>query len=102
MQGTPSGSPEWPSKESREYHFNSHRHEYAWVDVHDYDASAREVIRIGKRFTYRDRLTKARRVGYFDPRTGRSTAVSWDEADLLTHFVTDEAYLRGLPGSDYR
>jgi hypothetical protein len=41
-------------------------------------------------------------VGYFHRRTGRFTALIGNEGFIVTHFVTDEAYVRSRPGSTYR
>ena len=57
----------------------------------------------GKRFTYLDRRSGLRRVGYFEVATGRFTGLTEGETALITHFVTDEQYVRAvLPSSTYR
>lgn len=65
-------------------------------------ASARETIRQGRRFLYQDRGTGQTRVGYFDPRSGHFTALTRDETTIVTHFFTDEQYVRRLPATTYR
>ncbi len=54
-----------------------------------------------RRFTYTDLEADATRVGFFDPTSGRFTALTDDEAFILTHFRATERYVRGLLDSDY-
>jgi pyocin large subunit-like protein len=86
------------------WHFGKHGHALGLSTIADYDASARDTIRVGKRFTYRTRLGRKPPVGYYDPRTNRFTALTRDEAIILTHVppTTGAAYVRGLPRSSYR
>lgn len=60
------------------------------------------TIRAGKRFTYQDAITGERRVGYYDRRHERLTALDGMEGIILTHFHCPERYVRALPASDYR
>ncbi|GIW10742.1 MAG: hypothetical protein KatS3mg061_1799 [Dehalococcoidia bacterium] len=85
-----------------EAHYRKHPEGY--TSVSDYDRGAREAIRVGRRFTYRDTQTGAPRVGYYDPATNRFTGLTGDERRITTHFRPDrgEAYVRGLPGSTYQ
>jgi hypothetical protein len=68
----------------------------------EYDESARETIRQGVRFTYRDRSTRVKRVGYFERATGRFTVLNERETRIRSHFLTSERQVRALPESDYR
>jgi len=68
----------------------------------EYDESARETIRRGARFTYRERSSRVRRVGYFERATGRFTVMNEYETRIRSHFLTSERQLRTLPESDYR
>jgi hypothetical protein len=85
-------------------HFEKHGREGPYATPQDYDASARETVRIGKSFRYVDRTTNARRQGYYDPPTNRFTAVTSDGRRIATHFKPDngERYVRSLPQSTYR
>lgn len=68
----------------------------------DYDRSARATIRAGQRFTYTDRDSRQPRVGYYDARTRRFTALTSNERRLLSHYRTDDtSYPRRLPDSTY-
>jgi hypothetical protein len=70
--------------------------------VEEYDASARETIRVGRYFEYRDLRSNGPRVGYYDPQTGRFTALSYDESTLLSHYRCAEHYVaESLVGSTY-
>jgi hypothetical protein len=104
----PAGVPQWASRARLRKHFNRHQDDFrkhnpplVFQHADQYDTSARETIRVGTRFTYKDRATNEWRVGYFDPATGRFTAVSENGATILTHFPTSEAKVRGFPQSDY-
>jgi hypothetical protein len=91
----------WASGELAE-HFDKHPEGYR--SQAEYDRGAREVIRIGRRFEYRDTQSNAPRVGYYDKPSNRFTAMTGDERRITTHFRPDrgESYVRGLPGSTYR
>jgi pyocin large subunit-like protein len=85
-------------------HFEKHGREGAHATAPAYDASARETIRVGRRFTYRDRESRARRQGFYDVSSNRFTAVTEDGRRITTHFRPDngERYVRGLPETTYR
>jgi hypothetical protein len=78
-----------------------HRGEFPGSSIERYDASAQETIAIGNRFTYRDRITHERRVGYYDRETARFTAVDPD-GFIRTHHLLDEAQVCEMPLSTYR
>jgi hypothetical protein len=83
-------------------HFRKHGAKLGSADEAEYDASARETIRTGRRFAYQDPASGQGRLGYFDRRSGLLTALTDDEAIIVTHFLTDEQYVRQLPGSTFR
>jgi len=85
-------------------HFEKHGREGPWASEADYDASARETIRIGTIFTYVDRTANAQRLGFYHRETNRFTSVTQDGRRITTQFKPDrgEAYVRGLPQSTYR
>lgn len=66
-----------------------------------YEESARETMRIGQRFTYRDLGTNAPRVGYYAVESGRFTALRADESIITSHFIARERYVRELLESTY-
>jgi pyocin large subunit-like protein len=85
-------------------HFEKHGREGPWASEADFDASAREVIRIGTLFTYVDRESNAERLGFYDRGSNRFASVSRDGRRITTQFKPDrgEAYVRGLTRSTYR
>ncbi|MCS6800654.1 MAG: hypothetical protein RMM58_10070 [Chloroflexota bacterium] len=85
-----------------EEHYRKHPDGYRSVE--EYDRGARETIRVGKRFEYRDTQSGAPRLGFYDPQTNRFTGLTADGRRITTHFRPDrgERYVRGLPGSTYR
>lgn len=92
----------WTSREELEKHFHQHRRELGISTVQEYDDSARETIRVGTYFEYRDLQTDDWRVGYYDRATRRFTALNADETLILTHFRCPERYVaRSLRGSTY-
>jgi hypothetical protein len=98
----PAETARWRNAEDLAEHAAEHGPELGLLSAAEYDASARETVRQGRRFLYQDRGTGRTRVGYFDPRSGRFTALSHDEATILTHFYTDRQYVRRLPSTTYR
>jgi hypothetical protein len=71
-------------------------------DRQDYDASARETIRTGKRFNLRDRWTGDWRAGFYDVVMGRLTVLTEDEELIVTHYPCSERHVRDqLWRSDY-
>jgi hypothetical protein len=85
-------------------HFEKHGNEGPWASESDYDASARETVRVGTAFTYQDRESNAERLGFFQKDSNRFTAVTRDGRRITTQFKPDrgEAYVRGLDRSTYR
>lgn len=85
-------------------HFEKHGEEGPWASESVYDASARETVSVGTRFTYVDRATNAERLGFFDKSGNRFTSVTNDGRRITTHFRPDrgESYIRGLYRSTYR
>ncbi len=83
-------------------HFQKHRDGYKTVQ--EYDRGARDVIRNGTAFTYLDRESGDRHLGFYDKATNRFTAVTLDGRRITTHFQPDngERYVRELPESTYR
>ncbi len=83
-------------------HFQKHPEGYKTVE--EYDRGARDTIRRGVAFTYVDRETNERRLGFYDRDTSRFTALTQDGRRITTHFRPDqrEQYVRRLPGSTYR
>jgi len=67
----------------------------------EYDESARETIRRGARFEYRER-NGVLRVGYYDRVGGLFTGMERDERRITTHYAAGEAYVRRLRDSTYR
>jgi pyocin large subunit-like protein len=85
-------------------HFEKHGKEGPWASESEYDASARETIRVGTAFTYVDRESNAERLGFFQKENNRFTGVTRDGRRITTLFKPDrgEAYVRGLERSTYR
>lgn len=92
----------WTNQRERFRHFRRHGQVLGRLTEDDYDASARATIRAGKRFTYTDSGTGKQRVGYYDLRSERFTALNEAETRILTHFRCPERYVRTLPESAYR
>jgi hypothetical protein len=85
-------------------HFEKHGREGPWASESAYDASAREVIRVGTLFTYVDGTANVERLGFYHRDSNRFTAVTRDGRRITTQFRPDrgEAYVRGLERSTYR
>ena len=85
-------------------HFEKHCGEGPYRSVTEYDAAARETIRIGAFFTYVDRESNAPRAGFYDKQTNRFTGLTQNGARITTHFRPDrgETYVRRLERSTYR
>jgi hypothetical protein len=85
-------------------HFEKHGAEGPWASESDFDASARDVIRIGTVFTYVDQTSHAERLGFYDRPSNRFVGVSRDGRRITTQFKPDrgEGYVRGLARSTYR
>jgi pyocin large subunit-like protein len=102
MQGGPDSIAQWPDADYFQEHFELHRSELNVQTAAAYDRSARATIRAGRRFTYTDRPSGETRVGYYDARTRRFTALSPDERRIITHFRPDDPYYaRRRPDSTY-
>ena len=97
-----SGGPSWLSARKLREHFRKHGHEVGATNLDEYDTSARETIRLGRRFTYADKRSGLSRVGYFESGTDRFTSLTDRETVIITHFVADDHYVRNvLPSSTY-
>src|SRR5688572_26435729 len=85
-------------------HVDKHGREGPWASEAEYDASARETIKIGAAFTYQDRESNAERLGFYHKDSNRFTGVTRDGRRITTQFKPDrgEAYVRGLDRSTYR
>jgi RHS repeat-associated protein len=81
-------------------HYAKHGDQVGATSIRQFDASARQTIRDGREFTYRDRFTGARRVGYWDSKTGLFTATTQKGKTPIihTHFKVSWEDLRKLPG----
>jgi hypothetical protein len=93
----------WAPGQLRE-HFEKHGKEMPWASEAEYDASARETVRIGTAFTYQDRESNAERLGFYHKNGNRFIGVTRDGRRITTQFRPDrgEAYVRGLDRSTYR
>jgi hypothetical protein len=91
----------WRTEAHRRAHFRLHGHRLRLRTVEEYDASARETIRLGVRVSYMDLDSGEDRVGYFDPDRGRFTGLSADERFIVTHFRATARYVRRLLNVDY-
>jgi hypothetical protein len=89
----------WKSPHHLEDHFRRHHRMLNLRSIHDYDASAREVVRIGTYFEYRDLVSGDWHDGYFDYLTRRMTAVV--DNVIQTHYRCSEHYVEGLLDSTY-
>jgi hypothetical protein len=102
QQGAPADTAQWPNPGYCQRHFRQHRSGLGVATVADYDRSARATIRAGRRFSFTDRDSGQLRVGYYEVRTRRFTALTADERRLRSHYRTDDAsYPRRLPDSTY-
>jgi hypothetical protein len=101
MQREPAQAAEWVSEAYRNGKFADHGARLRVKAVSEYNASARETIREGARFTYTHGNPPATRVGYYDARRSRLTVLDHDEVTILNHFRATERYVRSLPDSDY-
>ena len=90
----------WKTRDHLFTHYRSHRSEFPGYTIKQHDQSAHETVEIGTPFGYADPDTDDDRIGYFDSATGRFTGTTLDGL-IVTHFVTIEGYVIGLPYSDY-
>jgi len=91
---------EWKSERHLEDHYGQHGGKLRCRTIAEYDASAQETVGVGVRFTYRDRITGERRVGYFHRVSSRFVAVDLD-GFIRPHYQTDEEHVADLPQSTY-
>jgi hypothetical protein len=92
----------WPGGDVE--HFQLHGHEFHDVStLGEYDASARQTIRLGASFSYTDPDSGVPRVGYYTLGGNRFTALNKWETRIQTHFRPNEgeAYVYNLPDSTY-
>lgn len=89
----------WSTRAEFERHYRKHRQEIGARSRDAYLESARETIRLGKRFTF-DRKGGTR-VGYFHRQTRRFTSLVEDESAIITHYLTSERQVRIYRGSTY-
>jgi len=102
MQAGPADTAEWPDQQQEYRHFQKHRWRLHVHTVEAYTRSARATIRVGREFTYDDPDFGEPRVGYYDRRQRRFTALTDDRQTILTHFRPDSLdYVRKLPRSTY-
>ena len=92
---------EWKTEQHLLDHFERHCGELHTRSVEEYDASAQETILMGVQFTYHDRGTGERHIGYFHRDSSRLTATDL-YGSIVTHFQTDEDYVATLRQSTYR
>jgi hypothetical protein len=90
----------WKSRAHLDDHFGQHRGELRVRSIAEYDKSAQDTIILGTRFTYVDRDTCERRIGYFHRDSARFTATTVD-GQIVTHFQADEGYAADLLFSTY-
>jgi hypothetical protein len=98
------GRAAWLSGRQRlnlEDHYGDRHRELRARSIEAFDASAQESIILGIRFTYLDRTTRLRRIGYFHRETSRFVAVDLG-GYIVSHFQTDEGYCADLPFSTYQ
>src|SRR5215212_8939262 len=88
----------WKSAEHLYDHYDTHRREFPRDSVEDYDASAQETIGLGVVFTFRDRITRLRRTGYYHRETARLTVLD-AEGLIVSHFRCAEDYVADLDRS---
>jgi pyocin large subunit-like protein len=95
--------PLWAKQADLEDHFRDHGHEFGAINLTEYDHSARETIRMGRRFEF---VNKAGfpRVGYYVMQANALTTLSHDERTIVSHFrpTAGAAYVRRLNASTYR
>jgi hypothetical protein len=94
------GEMDWKTRAHLEDHSEVHAGKLRCRSVAEYDASAQETVALGNRFTYRDRITKLRRVGYFHRESSRFVCLDLD-GYIHSHYQTDEAHVAELPESTY-
>ena len=102
MQPGPDQSAQWPDQDYEYDHFLRHGWDLRVRRVDEYTRSARATISAGRSFTYTDPHSGEPRVGYYQTRPWRFTALTADHQLILTHFRPDRRdYPRTLPDSTY-
>src|SRR5688572_27301846 len=91
----------WGDPPARWNHYTEHGRSVGAATEQEYDESARQTIRDGVRFDYRER-NGVPRFGYYDRARGHFTGLEKDERRITTHFAAGERYVRGLRDSTYR
>ena len=90
----------WQSRRHLDDHFRLHGAEVGADTIEAYNASANATLRRADViFGYDDRWTGLRRAGSYESATGLFTAVN-EDGEIVTHFRTDDAYIRDLQGDD--
>ena len=105
MSQSSANVPRWRDPWTRDDHFRRHGPKLGLSTVDEYDRSALETMRLGKRFTYTDLTSGKLRVGYYDPGPNRFLALTADERFIVNHLAPDggERYVRAtLQDSTYR
>jgi hypothetical protein len=84
-------------------HYDKHGEEMGFTSRKEYDESARRTIENGRKFSYKDRKSGQKRVGYWDPETGLFTATSQTRKIpvILSHFREDWTELKKIPGFSF-
>jgi hypothetical protein len=90
----------WKTPEHLEDHYGRHRGQLRCRSIEQYNASAQETIVLGMQFTYTDRGTRERRVGYYHRDTARFCGADTD-GFLRTHHILDEGDVYDLLDSTY-
>ena len=90
----------WQTEGHRQRHFDEHGAEMGCATVEEYDAGADDPLDCGRYFRYWDDNTGLDRIGCFDVRTGRFVVAN-EAGEVVSFFLTDERYVRGLPYSEY-
>lgn len=90
----------WQTRQHLEDHFEAHGAEVGAATIEAYDASAQAtLLRADVIFGYDHPRTGLRRTGNYESATGLFVAVNEDD-EIVTHFLTDDEYIRDLLGDD--
>jgi hypothetical protein len=92
-------SPEWRSRAFLEDHFRRHGADVGARTLERYVQLARETVRAGVRFTFRQ--TSRHRVGYYHLRRRRLVILTDDEETILSLSRQSTNYVLTLPDSTY-
>ncbi len=94
---------DWQSSRHLEDHFADHGRDVGARTIEEYDASARATLaRSDIIFSYDDPTTGLRRVGCYDRETRLFTVLSDDDRWIISHFATDDGYIRRLMRDRHR